>query len=281
MISMEFITRDAYAKLNLTLSVLYKRADGYHALEMLMQSVTLSDSVTVRRSRDVTVTASGMTLPYDNTLRRAAEAYRAQTGCGASVHVVKRIPAEAGLGGGSADAAATLSAMDALYGELDAATLDTLALSVGADVPFCLFAERGGSLAIARGVGERLTSIAANAPMWFVIAKPKAGVSTRALFSALTLPRENPDAMAAVRFVAKGNLPALGHALGNALQAPAEALVPEIATLCEKLAKAGALGACMTGSGSAVFGLFADEAAARAALPAVADADFVCVCRSR
>ena len=272
---------EAYAKLNLTLAVLFRRADGYHALEMLMQSVTLSDTVTVRKASDVTVTASGMTLPYDNTLLRAAEGYRRQTGCGANIHVVKRIPAEAGLGGGSADAAAVLAAMDRLYGDLDGASLHSLALSVGADVPFCLFAERGGSLALARGVGEELTPIALPAPLYFVVAKPGAGVSTRRLFQALTLPREAPDTMGALRAIAAGDPGALGGKLFNALQAPAETLVPEIRTLCEKLSRAGALGTSMTGSGSAVFGLFSSEAAAEAALPAVADADFACVCRSR
>lgn len=278
---MEFVSKEAFAKLNLTLAVLYKRADGYHALESLMQSITLSDTVTVRKASDVSVTAVGMTLPLDNTLRRAAEGYRRLTGCGAHIHVVKRIPAEAGLGGGSADAAAALFALDALYGELDAGTLNDLALSVGADVPFCLYAERGGGLALARGVGEALTPLAAPSPMHFVVAKPKAGVSTSALFSALTLPRANPDTMAAVRALAAGDLPGLGAALGNALQAPACALLPEIDELLERLTQAGALGASMTGSGSAVFGLFSDAASAQKALSAVSDADFACVCQSR
>ena len=278
---MEMVVKQAFAKLNLTLAVLYKRADGYHALESLMQSVTLADTVSVRRARDVTVTASGMTLPYNNTLARAAEGYRRLTRAGANIHVAKRIPAEAGLGGGSADAAAVLAAMDELYGELDETALTEIALSVGADVPFCLFAERGAGLALARGVGEALTPLCQKRKLYFVLAKPKAGVSTRALFTALTLPRENPDTMAALRAVEQGDVSALGSALGNALQGPAEALVPEIAVLCEKLRAAGALGACMTGSGSAVFGLFDTTEAAESALPAVSSAAFSCVAESR
>ena len=277
---MEFVTIPAYAKLNLTLSVLSRRADGYHDLESLMQSVSLFDTVTVRRARDVTVTAVGMRLPYDNTMRRAAERYYRETGRGATVHAVKRIPAEAGLGGGSADAAAVLLALQRLYDEPDDAALNEMALSVGADVPFCLHAQRGGSLALARGVGEALTPLAP-VPMYFVIARAWEGVSTRALFTALSLPCENADTAAALAALSASDLPALGGQLKNALEPPAAKLVPEIAALKEKLMHAGALGACMTGSGSAVFGLFASAEAARAALPAVADASFSCVCRAR
>lgn len=280
MFSMEFVTIPAYAKLNLTLSVLGRRADGYHSLESLMQSVTLCDTVTVRRASDVTVTAVGMRLPFDNTMRKAAARYYEETGRGACVHAVKRIPAEAGLGGGSADAAAVLLALQQLYDGPDDCTLDELALSVGADVPFCLFAQRGGSLAIARGVGEALTPLAA-IPMYFVIARPWEGVSTRALFSSLSLPCANADTGAALSAIAANDLPALGRALTNALEPPAVELVPEIAALKQNLLDAGALGAAMTGSGSAVFGLFNSEEAAKAGLDAVSDASFACVCRAR
>ncbi len=274
---MNAITIKAFAKLNLTLGVLYKRMDGYHALDSLMQSIDLSDTVTVGKARDVLVSASGMTLPYDNTLRRAAERYFACTGRGAHIRVIKRIPAEAGMGGGSADAAAVLFAMQRLYGETDDRTLYEMALSVGADVPFCLYTQQGGGLARAQGVGESLIK-AAGTPMHFVVAKPKRGVSTRMLFSSLTLPRKSPDNAAALAAIAKNELSALGKLLYNALEEPAVALVPEIGRLKQSLLEAGALGASMTGSGSAVFGLFAEKDAAQQALPAVAYADFSCVC---
>ena len=276
---MNAITIQAFAKLNLTLGVLYKRMDGYHALDSLMQGIDLSDTVTVEKARDVLVTASGMTLPYENTLRRAAKRYEAHTGRGAHIRVIKRVPAEAGMGGGSADAAAVLFAMQRLYGEVDDRTLYEIALSVGADVPFCLYTQQGGALARAQGVGESLIK-AAGMPMHFVVAKPKQGVSTPALFSALKLPRENPDNAAALAAIAKNELAALGKLLYNALEEPAVALVPEIGRIKQSLLEAGALGACMTGSGSAVFGLFADQDAAQQALPAVSYADFSCVCKA-
>ena len=111
----------AYAKINLTLGVTGRRADGYHLLDSLMVTIDLHDEVTVTRSREVIVTCTGMLLPYRNTLRAAAERYRALTGRGARIHVYKRIPAEAGLGGGSADAAAALGVLGYGPAEINAA----------------------------------------------------------------------------------------------------------------------------------------------------------------
>ena len=273
---MNMVIEKAYAKVNLTLGVLYKRMDGYHALDSLMQSVSLCDEVTVRRARGVEVTSAGMALPYDNTVRRAAEKYRQLTGYGAAVQVIKRIPAEAGLGGGSADAAAALRGLQRLYNGLSGGLLRDVALSVGADVPFCL----GGGTARAEGVGEVLSPIQSPS-LYYVIAKPKAGVSTKKLFSSLPLPRRKPDTAAAMRALAEGDIERLGKLLYNALEETAAALVPEIGALKEKLLAAGAAGACMSGSGSAVFGLFKSEEAAKAALAAVADADFSCVCQTQ
>ena len=260
---MKQVQEKAYAKINLTLGVRCKRADGYHELDMLMQTVSLYDSVTVERASGITVTSVGMMLPYNNTMRRAAEYYAALTGHGANIRVVKRIPAEAGLGGGSADAAAVLRAMDRLYGDVDPGTVKEIALKVGADVPFCY---RGG-LCRAEGIGEVLTPIRGMA-LHFVIAKPAEGVSTKALFDALTLPRKMPDTASAMRALSEGDLEGLSACMYNALEEPAVRLVPEIAVLRDRLTENGAVKACMTGSGSAVFGLFrtageAEEAADR------------------
>ena len=273
---MNEVKERAYAKINLTLGVLYKRMDGYHALDSLMQSVSLYDELSVRRARRVEVTSVGMTLPYDNTVRRAAEKYRALTGYGASIQVLKRIPAEAGLGGGSADAAAALRGLQRLYNGLSGGLLRDVALSVGADVPFCLC----GGTARAQGVGEILTPL--KSPAWqYVIVKPKEGVSTKRLFSLLPLPRPRPDTVAAMRAVAAADAAAMGPRMQNALEETAAALVPSIGELKEKLLACGAAGACMSGSGSAVVGLFLSEEAARAALAALAGAaDFSCLCHT-
>lgn len=272
---MDRITQRAYAKLNLTLGVLYKRSDGYHALDSIMQSVDLFDTVTIERANDVIVTSTGMLLPFDNTVRRAAEKYRALTGRGAHIRVEKRIPAEAGMGGGSVDAAATLIGMQKLYGEVDEPTLMELGASVGADVPFCM---RGG-LQRAEGIGEILTPL--NGPkLNFAILKPEQGVSTKKLFSMLKLPRKMPDTTGCVKALACGDIPALAALLFNALEEPAIELVPQIGTAKQALLDAGAINACMTGSGSAVFGLFADEEGARQACAKINGFPFARVCKS-
>lgn len=263
------ITERAYAKLNLTLGVRCRRADGYHELDMLMQTIDLADTVTVTRANDIIVTASGMLLPFNNTLRKAAACYQALTGRGAHIHVTKRIPAEAGMGGGSADAAAVLRAMDRLYGEVDRETLKEIALKVGADVPFCL----EGGLCRAEGVGEILTPLSAM-PLHFVVTKPRQGVSTGALFRALQLPRELPDTARAMQALADGDLDALAPCVQNALEAPAEELVPEIRSYRERLLEQGAVTARMTGSGSAVFGLFRTKEDAERAAANLKDLDF-------
>ena len=122
----------ALAKLNLTLGVLYKREDGYHALDTVMQTVSLFDRVFVEKSRTVEVQVTGMTLPVENTMYKAAKLYREATGCGAKIRCEKRIPAEAGMGGGSADAAAVLRGLQRLHRMADDRTLKQIALSVGA-----------------------------------------------------------------------------------------------------------------------------------------------------
>jgi 4-diphosphocytidyl-2-C-methyl-D-erythritol kinase len=272
---MDRTTKRAYAKLNLTLGVLYKRADGYHALDSIMQTIDLFDTVTVERARDIVVTSTGMLLPYDNTVRKATELYRALTGRAAHIRVVKRIPAEAGLGGGSADAAATLNALQELYGEVDEKSLLELAAKVGADVPFCL---RGGTQR-AEGIGEVLTPVR-GMQLYLLVAKPAEGVSTKKLFSLLKLPRVMPETIPALKALSDGDLDALCPLLFNALEEPAIALVPEIGRIKAQMLALGARAACMSGSGSAVFGVFESTEQAKAAQEQMTNVAFCQVCES-
>lgn len=269
------IHEKAYAKLNITLGVRGKRADGYHELDMLMQTVSLCDYVTLEKANGVVVTVTGMHLPYNNTLRKAAEYYYALTGKGAVIRVRKEIPSQAGLGGGSADAAAVLRGLDRLYGETDQETLREIALKVGADVPFCLY----GGLCRAEGVGEILTGLPGS-KLYTVITKPSKGVSTKALFQNLTLPRKAPETMLAASALMEGDLDLLGNYMFNALQEPAEKLVPEICEHIRRLKDAGAVAAQMTGSGSAVFGLFRSKEDADMAAEKLADLPFCTVAES-
>ncbi|MCL1965439.1 MAG: 4-(cytidine 5'-diphospho)-2-C-methyl-D-erythritol kinase [Firmicutes bacterium] len=260
----------AHAKLNWTLSVLGRREDGYHELDTLMQSVALGDSIEMEHGDGLTLALAGKAaVPQDrsNLALRAADVLRKAMGvtAGARILLRKRIPVSAGLGGGSADAAAVLTGLSALWGlSVSDHDLKALALVIGADVPFCLT----GGLARARGVGEALTRLDTPAPLEVVIVKPTAGLSTPAVFAAydkLEKKPSNPDSDAATRALTAGNKRMLAAAMGNALQAAAVPLAPEIALCAQALEHLGALRAQMTGSGSAVIGLFASAKEAAAA----------------
>ncbi|MBR0025606.1 MAG: 4-(cytidine 5'-diphospho)-2-C-methyl-D-erythritol kinase [Clostridia bacterium] len=277
------ITLPAYAKVNLTLDVRYRRPDGRHELAGVMQRIDLYDEVTVEKADGVFVTCD-RPIPEKNTARSAAEAYIRETGCGGvRIHIKKGLPEQAGMGAASADAAAVLRAMQTLYGGVAEERLFELGLSVGADVPFCLL----GGAAFAEGVGEILTPLPPVLPeLNLIIAKGSEGVSTAALFTGLDLPipeegeapvvpdLHHPDNEGFLAAWQAGDLAALAKCMGNALTAPAVTLCPEIAEVKQRLLKAGALAASMTGSGAAVIGLFATEEDALRAEAALSDLPF-------
>ena len=273
--SMERVEEKAYAKLNLTLGVLYKRMDGYHALDTLMQTVSLFDRITVSPSKTVEVHVTGAELPFENTMYWAAKLYQAKCGKGALVTCEKRLPAEAGMGGGSADAAAVLRGLQRLHRMLTDREVREIALQVGADVPFCL----QGGLCRCEGVGEILTPVV-GPQLHFAVVKPPRGVSTKALFQGLSLPRKRVETVRCLAMLGKNDLAGAAAYMENALESPAVALVPEIGEIKAALLSRGALAACMTGSGSAVFGLFETEEGAQAALAGFPEDYFTAVCRS-
>lgn len=266
----------ARAKLNLSLDVTGRRADGYHLLSMVCQTVTLADTLRFARGPGgLRVACTGAPEVPDgpeNLVYRAAEAFFSATGerdRNVAITVEKRIPSQAGLGGGSADAAAALRGLCRLYGHpLAMERLCALAARVGADVPFCV---QGGT-ALAQGVGERLTPLRPMPRCGIVICKPPVGISTPDAYrkidsSPCPQTRYTPGVLQALE---NGSLEALAAALGNCF---ADVLrVPAVDALAARLREAGALGACMTGSGSAVFGLFPHAADARRAAGALAGA---------
>lgn len=255
----------AHAKLNLTLFVGAKRPDGYHELDSVMQSVTLADRVRVRLTDGgVSVQTDTPLLPdgAENLAGRAAAAFFDAAGisAGAEIFIEKRIPVAAGLAGGSADAAAVLRALAFLTKPaLDEKALLALAASLGADVPFCLC----GGTRRCTGVGERLAPSPALPPCAVVLAKRGKKASTGAAYAELDrLGRAGEgDSGAMFRALRAGNLGAVGARLHNDFAA-CSANAPA-AGLIRKMAEAGAAGASLSGSGPSVFGLFADEAAAR------------------
>lgn len=275
------ISVNAYAKVNLLLDVVNRRPDGYHELDGIMQSISLHDVLYLSKADSITLESS-VPLPENNTCIKAARAFLADSGAGVSMRLEKRIPSEAGLGGASADAAAVLRGLNRLYEgtglERSEAELYSIGLSVGADVPFCLM----GGCALAKGVGEALTPVR-GLELPLVIVKGERGVSTGGLFSKLGVGSERTTRLApnavenAAAAIKKGDVNALASFLENALQSAASQTAPEINEYAERLIKAGALGASMTGSGAAVFGIFASIDDANAAFSQFTDCDFKCV----
>lgn len=262
---------EAHAKINWALNIAGRRADGYHLLDMLMQSIDLCDALEIEPADALTLTVNGAAAGEDNLVLRAARALNRHAGTehGAKLSLAKRVPARAGLGGGSADCAAALRALNDLWGlRLSDDQLRAIGLSLGADVPFCLT----GGLARVSGIGEAIEPVP-NAPrIPLVLVTPGGGLSTGAVFSLWDdggFPEVALDTAALADAVARRDLPAVDRLCANALTAPAIALMPEIGALIERMRALGAGAAFMTGSGSTVVGAFADEAAARAAAEAL------------
>jgi 4-diphosphocytidyl-2-C-methyl-D-erythritol kinase len=275
----------APAKINLFLWVGERREDGLHEVSTVMQSVSLADELVVSPGDDVSldVTPPG-SAPEDesNLVVAAVRALRgacARTG-GAALALNKRIPAGAGLGGGSADAAATLVGLNELWGcGLSKKALEKIAASIGADVPFCV---RGGT-AGGIGAGERLGPLVLRDPLWWVIAKPAGSLATAevyARFDELGGPRAtDPDPVELADALARGDLQRIGASLRNDLEPAAEALRPGLGAMRGSLLDAGALAAVMSGSGPAWCGLARDEAHARE-IASLLSEDLVVVVRS-
>jgi len=259
------------AKINLTLRVGPLRGDGFHDVRTLLQSIALSDTLTVTARRGpFALAAGGPGVPTDETnlvSRAAAALWRALGRDGeprdAHVKLVKQIPLAAGLGGGSADAAAALVALNVVWeGRRSRRDLARIGGTLGADVPFFL---QGGT-ALGAGRGDEIYPVDDAARLGVVIIKPSFGVATADAYRWLDEDRAAgvADAPAVSREVDLG-WAAGPIALVNDLQGPVARRHAPVDDIVETLAKAGALGAAMTGSGSAVFGLFPEAQAPRAA----------------
>jgi 4-diphosphocytidyl-2-C-methyl-D-erythritol kinase len=260
----------APAKLNLFLEVRGKRPDGYHELETLMVAVDLHDALRVAEgpSGRIDFRCDDPSLPTgpDNLVVRAAERLRSASGTdrGATIELRKAIPAGAGLGGGSSDAAATLAALDLLW---DLRTppdrLDALAGEIGSDVAFFLHAPA----AVCRGRGELVEPIPAAGPLHFVLVCPPFGVATAEVYRRVQVPERPRPIGPVLEAFRLGDPTALGPSLFNRLEPAAVALAPALGRVGEALATLGPglLGSGLSGSGSAWFGLCRDPDAARSA----------------
>lgn len=259
----------AYAKINLDLKILGLRPDGYHEVRTVLQSLELHDTLTFTTAPGpLAITCDQPGVPTDarNLVWKAAQllwALRAggdQPIEGVQVHLAKRVPAEAGMGGGSSDAAATLLALSRIWGlALDLASLARIGARLGADVPFFL----GGGTALGSGKGDDVSPLVEPPPTPVVVVKPPFGVATPDAYGWFDQDRAPRQARAVARTLP--GWPAWAHDLRNDLEAPVASRFPQIRRTVRDLTSLGAVHAAMTGSGSAVFGLFGDAAVAAAA----------------
>lgn len=258
----------ARAKINLALNVLGKRPDGYHEVEMIMQTVDLCDFLTFSdRSDDhIELRTNALYVPTDerNLAYKAADLLRLQTGYrgGVTIDIDKRIPVAAGLAGGSADAAATLRGLNQKWGlGLTLHELAEIGGQIGSDVPFCVY----GGTAIARGRGELLEMQPLCKAFWVVLAKPPIAVSTADVYGALHLTQETvrPSLASALMSLQKGDLQGLAQATANVLESVTVAEQPDLARLKEQMIKLGGQVVMMSGSGPTIFALLEREQRAR------------------
>lgn len=283
---MSTITLPAYAKLNLTLDILGTRPDGYHELDMVMQAVSLCDDVTLTAGAGApwVLTCedeggkplSGIPCDGRNLAWKAAQIFFRAADLpdpGLKIHIVKRIPEQAGLAGGSADAAAVLRGLNALYGEpFGTEALCDLGAQCGSDVPFCVL----GGTARVKGRGEVLSPMPLGTMQHYVICKPDFGISTPKLFALSDQypAQEHPDPETLLSYLRANDNESAGPLLCNVLEPVAAMEHPRILAILEELLEAGACGARMTGSGSAVFGLFPDESSAKQAEMRLKEKDY-------
>lgn len=266
------VTVLAPAKLNLSLDVVGTLPNGYHDLDMVMQTIDLYEKITLCRSNTLSLTLPGSFVPVNdkNTAIKAAVAFFRYTGllAGVDMTIYKRVPVRAGMAGGSADAAGVLVGLSELYdAHLSMSELCAIGAGIGADVPFALL---GGTCRV-RGVGDLMKALPPCPDCWFVVAMPSVGVSTPEAFARYDTMGSpvHPDCEAQEQAIRAEDLRAVCAAAGNALEHCSGAV--ETPSICATLREHGALTAQMTGSGAAVFGVFDDETAARNALAALPD----------
>jgi 4-diphosphocytidyl-2-C-methyl-D-erythritol kinase len=283
---MNTITEKAYAKLNISLDVSKAREDGYHDMVMVMQTVSLCDelSITLDQTGVVRAEVDLRYIPRDdrNLAVKAAKLYFAKTGregTGAVIRMKKRIPVGAGMAGGSSDAAAVIRALSRNFGqELKKDEMMALAEQTGSDVAFCVL----GGTALAEGRGEILTPLRDMPDCTIVICKPDYSISTPELFRAIDREklRVHPDTAGILEAIREGNLAQICRRMYNVFEDVPDRRMKIIGGIKTKLINKGAEGAVMTGTGSAVFGIFTDENTAKKACSAMAkEVPFTCLAK--
>lgn len=253
----------SYAKINLTLDVLRKREDGYHELKMIMHTVSLFDSINIRKSENGIFLKTNLKyLPTDkrNIAYAAAELFLEKSGItdGVTINIKKTIPVAAGLAGGSSNAAAVLVGLNQMYdGIFTEDELCKMGEELGSDVPFCI----AGGCALCEGRGEILTPLPDLSSTTFLIAKPPVRVSTADVYSNLKADKlsEHPDTDGVINAIGRGDKEAVAVRMFNVLETVTAAQHPEIKRMKQEMIDLGATGSVMSGSGPTVIGLFKDK----------------------
>jgi 4-diphosphocytidyl-2-C-methyl-D-erythritol kinase len=262
------LTLKTPAKINWFLHVMDKRRDGYHNLQSLMQCVSLYDTLSLEEYDDIDVLTESDIPPEKNLVYKAALLLNEKYGSkkGARITLKKDIPIEAGLGGGSTDAAAALRGLNSLWGlDVPEAELASLGASLGSDIPFFL----SRTAALVEGRGERITPVELSAPHILLIVKPTLGVSAGWAYSQLEelgKPSDYVFIKKLVMALENGDYPTLRDMASNDLEAPVLKSYPEIRELKDRLLDCGASLSVMSGSGSSVFGLFKSRSTAEEAV---------------
>ncbi len=259
------VRETAYAKLNLTLDVMGKRSDGYHEMLMVMQTVSLADAIELKKTDETGIRAlcNYRYVPTDgrNLAVRAAELFCTKLGIrekGIRIRLEKSIPVGAGMAGGSSNAAAVLRGMNRLFGAgMNRKELEALAEEIGSDVAFCI----AGGTALARGRGEILEDLDPMPDCYIVICKPGFSISTLELFQKLDSInlRRHPDTLGMQAAIAAGDLRECAMRMYNVFEEVPDRRMRTVAEIKSTMLDYGALGAVMTGTGSAVFGVWQDR----------------------
>lgn len=264
------ITEKAFAKLNLSLDIVGKREDGYHLIRSVMQTVTLCDILSFRKLKEsgIRITCNKPYIPTDerNIVYKIAASFIKKYNITSGVHIniKKHIPSGAGLGGGSSDGACTLNMLCKLFGvDMTLEQKVDFTRSIGADIPFFFY----GKTALCEGIGDIVTRLRSLPKCWIVIVKPPRSVSTPAVYrSPVTAKQFGGDSTErVVAALNSGSLFGVAENMQNALEPAAEEICPDICNLKRALLESGAVVSKMSGSGSAVFGIFKDHRTAKAA----------------
>ena len=268
---MEKQSYKARAKINLALDVCRRLENGYHEVKMVMQTVDLCDELEFQKRTDPDILLSINSRDYlgdirDNLVFQAAKLMQQQYGIqqGVEIKLRKNIPVAAGMAGGSTDAAVTMIAMNELY-ELGLTREELMqqALMLGADIPFCIL----GGTALAEGIGEKLTPLPAPPQASLLIVKPPIMVPTKWVYEHLHVGalERHPDIDGMVEALGQGDLKCITQHMENVMETVTERTYPIIADIKKMMRGNGAMNALMSGSGPSIFGVFLEEAAARAA----------------